>query len=113
MEKDIQLLFSLIHIHINSLDDLPGTMIPRETLLSEDSYYSIKENIDNFKKYFSSSSMTSLHMNAEERQKWPLINLLRQILKANNFAMVPIRKANGYDKNKKKLFKRFFKIEKI
>lgn len=113
MEKDIQLLFSLIHVRINNLDDLPGTIIPRETLLSEESYHNIKENIDNFKKYFSSSTMTSLHMNAEERQKWPLINLVRQILKANNFVMIPIRKANGYDKNKKKLFKRFFKIEKI
>ena len=51
MEKDIQLLFSLIHVRINNLDDLPGTIIPRESLLSEESYHNIKENIDNFKKY--------------------------------------------------------------
>ena len=51
MEKDIQLLFSLIHVRINNLDDLPGTIIPRESLLSEESYHNIKENIDKFKNW--------------------------------------------------------------
>jgi len=113
MEKDIQLLFSLINIQISNIDELSGMIIPRETLLSDQSYNLIKKNIDKFKKYFSSSTMTSLHINAEETQRWPLINLIRQILKANNFNMLPIRKSNGYDKNKKKMFKRFFKIQKI
>ena len=46
--------------------------------------------------------MTSLHQKAGEHQKWPLLNLVRQILRACNYQMVPIRKSNGYTKDGKK-----------
>ena len=47
------------------------------------------------------------------KEKWPLLNLVRQILKSNNFKMDPIRKSNGYTKEGKKKYLRFFVIKQI
>ena len=40
-------------------------------------------------------------------------SLVRQILKSNNYNMEPIRKSNGYTKEGKKKYLRFFIIKKI
>jgi hypothetical protein len=57
--------------------------------------------------------MTSLQNTAQKNQKWPLLNLVRQMLKALHYRLIPIRKSNGYNKEGKKLYNRFFKIEKM
>ena len=69
--------------------------------------------INDLKQYFSSSLLTSLQENAETKQRFPLINIVRQLLKAKYSHMEPIRKANGYEKSGKKLYKRYFLIKKI
>jgi hypothetical protein len=56
--------------------------------------------------------MTSLQQNAEKNQKWPLINIVRQILNKYNYKMIPIRKCDGYTLDGIKKYKRFFQIEK-
>jgi len=61
----------------------------------------------------SSSRLTCLQSTAELNQKWPLLNLVRQILKSNNYKMAPIRKSNGYTKEGKKKYLRFFVIKKL
>jgi hypothetical protein len=48
-----------------------------------------------------------------QNQKWPLINIVRQILSSIGYKLVPIRKANGYSKDNQKLYKRLFKIQKL
>ena len=85
-------------------------LIPRDILLDNTVYESVKEDIVILKKKFSSSSLTSLQKSAELEQKWPLLNLVRQILKASNYNMVPHREANGRTKEGKKKYKRFFII---
>ena len=57
--------------------------------------------------------MTALQKNAGTSQKWPLLNLVRQILKTNNYLMHPIRKSNGYTKDGKKKYLRYFILKKI
>ena len=71
------------------------------------------KTIEEIKKFYSSGSMTALQKNAESTQKWPLLNLVRQILKTNNYLMHPVRKSNGYTKDGKKKYLRFFTIKKI
>ena len=89
-------------------------LIPREKLLDENNvlYNELKEEIQELKKIFSSSALTSLQQNAETRQKWPLLNLVRQILHVYGYKMKPIRKSNGYTKDGMKKFIRFFLITK-
>jgi hypothetical protein len=100
-------------IIMNTFDDLDGLLIPREVLLGLDNYKNVKDEIAILKQMFNSSSLTALQSTAEENQKWPLLNLVRQILKACNFKMTPKRISAGYTKDGKKLYKRMFIIERF
>ena len=100
-------------IVFDEFSQLDGMLIPRDLLLSNEKYESVREDIEKMKKLYSSGSLTALQKNAEASQKWPLLNLVRQILKSNNFKMDPIRKSNGYTKEGKKKYLRFFAIKQI
>jgi hypothetical protein len=100
-------------ILINEFDDLDGFLIPREIFLDKDIYNSVKEDISVLKQVFTSSALTSLQSNAEENQKWPLLNLVRQILRSCHFVMTPKRVSAGYTKDGKKIYKRMFIISKL
>ncbi len=113
MDKQVIKFLKKCKIQFNVEDQLDGQLIPREILLSKDVYNEVKEEIVELKKKFSSSSLTSLQKTAESGQKWPLLNLVRQILKKFDYKMTPKRVCDGYDKEGKKKFKRFFTIEKI
>jgi hypothetical protein len=108
--KDFLNKCSIIFEDFNQLD---GMLIPRELLLTKEKYELVKEDIYKMRELYSSGSLTSLQKTAKENQKWPLLNLVRQILKSNNFKMDPIRKSNGYTKEGKKKYLRFFIIKKI
>lgn len=103
----------LCKIPCADITQLSGLQIPRETLLNDDVYNDAKKQIPEFKKKFSSSYLTSLQSSAEKNQKWPLLNLVRQILKAYKFKLTPKRMANGYTKTGKKLYRRIFLVENI
>jgi len=94
------------------IDQLDGFIIERSVLLSEERYNNIIQDIPDLKTYNSSSILTALQSKAKETQKWPLINIVRQLLKTIDYNLKPIRKSDGYLNNKKK-YKRFFFIEKI
>ena len=100
-------------IVFDEFSQLDGMLVPRDILLSKEKYELIKDDIEKMKKLYSSGSLTALQKNASESQKWPLLNLVRQILKSNNFQMNPIRKSNGYTKEGKKKYLRFFMIKEI
>ena len=86
--------------------------IPRELLLREDVYRKVRELVPDLKSVLSSSYLTSLQSNAITNQKWPLINIVRQLLKQSGYRMHPIRKSDGYTVDGKKKYRRFFRIEK-
>ena len=85
--------------------------ILRDELLSDLLYDDIKKLLPELKKNFSSSTMTCLQNNAEKEQRWPLINLTRQILSYYNVDMKPVRKSDGYTLEGVKKYKRFFHIK--
>jgi hypothetical protein len=101
------------NIVINKFSDLDGILISRDVLLDVKIYDSVKEDISILKQVFTSSSLTSLQSNAEENQKWPMLNLVRQILRSCHYKMTPKRVSAGYTKSGQKLYKRMFIIEKI
>ena len=109
----IKLILNRCNIQFTDFTSLNGLLIPRDILISDTIYKEIQNEIHNLKGLFSSSSMTSLQLNAQTRQKWPLLNLVRQTLKNINYKMIPIRKSDGYTKQKVKKYKRFFRIEAI
>jgi len=112
MDDEIKSIFKIIGIESDDFNSLCGLTIPREILLSDDKYDEIKLIIPQLKKKYSSSFMTSLQHNAEKSQKWPLLNLIRQILHVYGYKMEPIRKADGYTLDGVKKYKRYFMIRK-
>jgi len=112
MDDEIKSIFKIICLEINQFDELNGMIISRETLLSDNKYDELKYLIPELKKNYSSSFMTSLQKNAEKSQKWPLLNLIRQILHVYGYKMDPIRKADGYTLEGVKKYKRYFLIHK-
>lgn len=111
MDENSKVILNEIGVEPN-LDTIEGTMIPREMLLSDAVYEKVKPKIPELKQNFSSSYMTSLHENAGKTQKWPLLNLVRQILSTHHYQMKPHRKSDGYTKEGVKKYKRFFLIVK-
>jgi hypothetical protein len=110
MDEDSKKILNIIGINFETISELENFFIPREILLSDLKYEEIKKLIPDLKKKFSSSFMTSLQKNAEKEQKWPLLNLVRQILNVYNYKMEPIRKSDGYTLEGVKKYKRFFQI---
>ena len=112
MEEESRIILKEIGFKFSELNDLDGLIIPREELLSDLKYDKIKNLLPNLKKIYSSSFMTCLQKNADLSQKWPLLNLVRQLLSFYNYKMEPIRKSDGYTIEGVKKYKRFFQIKK-
>ena len=112
MNEESKLVFKLIGLQIEELSELDGVIIPREVLLSDNKYDEVKKLIPDLKQNYSSSLMTSLHKNADKTQRWPLLNIVRQILNTYRYNMKPIRKSDGYTLEGVKKYKRYFEIKK-
>lgn len=104
-------VLELSGIHFDKIEDIEGQIIPRDSLLSDNKYEEIKKLIPELKTKYSSSVMTSLQKNAKTVQKFPLLNIVRQILNNHNYKMLPIRKSDGYTLDGVKKYKRFFQLE--
>lgn len=92
-------------------DEYPDEiLILRESLINNQIYQAIENDIIELRKVLSSSLLTSLHKSANSSQKWPLLNLVRQILNVYGYKMIPIRKCDGYTKDGIKKFKRYFQV---
>ena len=113
MEENILDIFKKCNLEKESINEVNGMHVPREIFLNDTIYDDLKENIKKLKSCLCSSSITSLHKNAELKQSWPLLNLVRQLLKIKDYKMIPYKKSNGYAKDGTKLYRRFFVIEKI
>ena len=101
------------NLKLENTQQLDGLFIPRSLLLSPQVYEKVKPHISELKKKFSSSALTALQKDADKEQKWPLLNLVRQILKACDYQMKPIRKSAGYTADGKKKYARYFSISKL
>ena len=99
-------------IMFNTSEHPDEILILRDSLLNHQIYKSVEPYIVELKKTLSSSSLTSLQKGAEKTQKWPLLNLVRQILNVYGYKMVPIRKCDGYTLDGIKKFKRYFQVVK-
>ena len=110
-QENIKNFLNKCKIHIKNFDELNGMLIPRELFLDQILYQDMQEEIALLKQVFTSSALTSLQSTAKDSQKWPLLNLVRQVLRSCHYKMTPKRISAGYIKEGKKLFKRMFIIE--
>ena len=113
MDNDIVKFLKKCNLQLEDEVQLDKQLIPRDILLSLNVYKEVQPDILELKKKFSSSALTSLQSGASKGQKWPLLNLVRQILRVCNYKMEPVRRSDGYDEEGKKKYKRFFLIKKL
>jgi hypothetical protein len=106
----IQFICNALCIEPHELKD--GLIIERDMLLSKKKYEDLKPHIVELKKIFSSKCMTSMHASAECNQRWPCLNLVRQVLKRMGYDIEPERRCAGRDETGKKIFERFFRLHK-
>ena len=88
--------FSLVHIPIQSLDELYSKVIPREKFLQDSVMDTIQTYMPILKDYYHSSKLTCLHKNSMQKQKFPVLNLFRQLLKCHGILMKSKVFATGY-----------------
>lgn len=114
-EKSIVLIdfFNKCGLECKSLKELSGKQIPREVLLDTILYNNLYDSISELKDIYSSTKTTCLQSSAETNQKWPLLNLVRQILKLNKFNLIPNRVSDGYAKDGKKKYRRYFLVKEM
>ena len=101
------------NINCQTLNDLNGLLIPREMFFNDTIYKELKEKIPELKHIFSSSYLTALQAPAEKTQRWPLLNLIRQVLRSSSFKLTPKRVSDGYTIDGKKKYKRMFIVERM
>ena len=67
-----------------------------------------KKVINELKDKYKSNMLTCLHKNSIEKQKFPALNMIRQICKCNNIKVYPVVISKGYDKaSGKKIIERY------
>ena len=108
MDNSAKNVLSIVGINV---EDMEEKTIMREVFLCPTRYNEVKKYIEELRNSYSSSSMTSLQDGAEKNQRWPLLNIVRQILNVYNYKMVPIRESDGYSEDGKKRYRRKFRIE--
>lgn len=95
-------------VFVTTIEELVNKQFNREMFLNMDNYEIIRPKLAQLKHVLSSSALTSLHKSADTKQKYPLLNLARQILKTYGYKMKPIRKSAGYTTTGIKKYRRFF-----
>ena len=109
--KDI---FSALEINVKERTDVINIILKQDTLKSKTLITDLNTKVPNLKSYYNSSKLTCLHKNSLDKQKFPAVNMLRQILKCNSFKMEPYVISKGYDKfSGKKIVERFYRIKDI
>jgi hypothetical protein len=115
-KKQLDLLLQLIKIlkyDVENISELTNLTIQRDMLLRKDITKQYLDLIPEFKSVYNSAYLNCLHDNSILKQKFPAINLLRQVLKCNHMNLTPKIISNGYEKvTGKKKVNRVFMIEK-
>ena len=117
VDKSLNLLKKLLgHIGVNfqNKHELQDLIISRDSLLSQQIQDVFQTYQNELKEHgYKSGKLTSLHKN-NLKQKFPAINMLRQILKCNGILMKPKIESIGYNRvTGQKIVKRNFILKLI
>ena len=118
MDKDnlelIKEIFTIINKNIETYNDLMEIKIDHHYLRQPKFIEKMYDMIPKLKKKYKSHTLTCLHNNSLHKQKFPTINMIRQILKCNKLKLTPQVLCKGYNKvNNQKIIERYYIIKKI
>jgi hypothetical protein len=103
-ENDLAVLRSMlgyIGVQFREIDDLLNQAVSRERLLDSQTveYYNTVFKPQWRELNYNTGKLTSLRRNNVESQKFPAVNMLRQILKCHKLHLKPHIQSMGYDPN--------------
>lgn len=111
ISKEIKDIFNILSMTVETESDLFSVLVPRDLLLRVDIEQKLTELISNLKGKYKTSKLNCLHKNRDSKQKFPGINLVRQILRCNGYHLKPVIYCRGYCKHSgKKIVDRNFKV---
>ena len=110
----IKEIFTIINKNIETYYDLMEMRIDHHYLRQPIFKEKLYDMIPKLKKKYKSHKLTCLHNNSLDKQKFPTINMIRQILKCNKLKLTPQILCKGYNKiNNQKIIERYYIIKKI
>ena len=114
LPKEMQDICAILNQPCQTEKELFGMLVQREVLLSEDVLEKLTNMISKLKGKYKSQGLNCLHKNRDVKQKFPGINLVRQIFKCNGYHLKPIFYSKGYCKHSgKKIVQRNFKVVRL
>ena len=114
LPDEMQEICSILNDPCKTEKELFAIMVQREVLLSEDVLEKLRNMVSRLKGKYKSDGLNCLHQNREIKQKFPGINLVRQIFKCNGYHLKPIFYSKGYCKHSgKKIMQRNFKVVRL
>ena len=105
-------LFNILNLKITNYNDLFSLSITQNILKEKNvinTYYNL---IPKIKKHYKSHKLTCLHKNSLDKQKFPAVNFLRQILKINKLKLKSNIKQKYINKNYK-MYTIYYTIESL
>ena len=114
ISEEVTKIFKILNMEVKTESDLFSVLVQRDLLLRVDVEQKLAELINSLKGKYKSSKLNCLHQNRDDKQKFPGINLVRQILRCNGYHLKPIIYSRGYCKHTgKKIVDRNFKVVRL
>ena len=114
ISDEVTKIFEILNMNVKSESDLFSVLVQRDLLLRVDIEQKLAELINSLKGKYKSSKLNCLHQNRDHKQKFPGINLVRQILRCNGYHLKPVIYSRGYCKHSgKKIVDRNFKVVRL
>lgn len=114
ISEEVTNIFKILDMDIKTEQDLFSALVPRNLLLRVDVEQELTLLISSLKGKYKTSKLNCLHKNRDDKQKFPGINLVRQILRCNGYHLKPVIFSRGYCKySGKKIVDRNFKIVRL
>ena len=107
-------LFNILGYEATTIDELFDITLSQDDLKSKELIDKLYIMIANLKNEYKSQKLTCLHRNSIDKQKFPALNMIRQICKCNSLKVSPFIICKGYDKSTgKKITERYYSINLI
>ena len=114
ISEEITTIFKVLDMDVKTEKDLFSVLVSRDLLLRVDIEQELTLLIETLKGKYKSSKLNCLHKNRDDKQKFPGINLVRQILRCNGYHLKPVKFSRGYCKHSgKKIVDRNFKVVRL
>ena len=104
-------IFKLLNYDVNSIQDVLNITLSQDEIRNPELIDKMYKLIDLLKDEYKSQMLTCLHKNSLQKQKFPALNMIRQLCKCNNLKVSPFVVCKGYNKSTgRKIVERYYKI---